>query len=273
MDNAQRTEKMLRDLFSHHSAHEIESGDSTPFIDIYVNDDMVLQFSCGALNFSFNDNTDDANVFLSEQEKLTYDEAPEVWSFSGPWTGEETFTLCVGTLNQLGHDIEDVTYAIEQSCPSNGSIAWDEIGTESNLKQGDVVENPREKLQAVYEHLRGLEEDADGVPNPFPLVYFYVDGKMLGYNFGPGVHSLEQHSDEERRQFDEFVNEHPDLEATAAEKSSISVSHYRWTPDSALDITERVLDLLYTISIDQITYAKIVTGAPESNISWIDIDN
>lgn len=266
-----KTEQRLRNLFNHHASHEIGSGEATPFIDIYVNGDVTLQFQYGILNLAATENPDDAREFLGEQEQLTYEEILEGWSLSEGWTGKDAFTLCVETLNQLGRDIDEVTYAVEQDCPSNSTIAWNEIGKEPEPKQGDEVENPGEQLQAVYGCLRELEEEADDVPNPFPLVNFYVDGEKLDYVFGPAVHSLEQHSDEERRKFDEFVSSHPDLEATAAEKSSISVTHYEWTPDSALEITEQVLDRLYDISIDQITYSEIATAGPEDDTSWTEI--
>ena len=242
-----------------------------PFVDIYVDGDVTLQFSYGSLNLGTAENSDDAKEFLYAKEQLTYEEIFEGWSLSEDWSGEEAFTLCVETLNQLGHEIEEVTYAVEQDCPSNGTMAWDEIGKESEPKQGHEVEIPREQLRAVYEYLKKLEEEADDIPSPFPVVHFYVGGEKLDYVLGPAVHSLEQHSDEERRQFDEFVRDHPNLEATAPEKSSISVTHYGWTPDSALEITEQLLDQLYDISIDQITYAEIVTSGPEDDTPWTEV--
>jgi len=55
---------------------------------------------------------------------------PDVWILGDDWTGERAYDLCMETLDRLGHEVVDVTYAVEQDCPKYGSIAWDEIGEE-----------------------------------------------------------------------------------------------------------------------------------------------
>lgn len=269
------TTNSLRQLFDHHANHEIGKGEVLPFVDIYVDDQKVLQFSHGRLNLTGKiSDTEEIELYLQSVEELSEENHGGFteWILPNDWDADQAFQICQKILQKAGYEVEDVTHAVEQDCPTKGMFDLEDISTrDTNIVHDSSVEDPEEQLKSVYQHLRELEIDAKGVPSPFPLVNFYVDNDKLPYVFGPGVHGLDWHSDEERDQFDNIVANHSDLEATAGEKSSISISHYGWTPDDAFTLTKKFLDELYGISVDEIEYAEIVTGGPKDNTPWTDI--
>ena len=117
----------LRNLFDHHAAHTLENGAAAPFVDIYVNGENEFQFGYGALNLAATDTTDEVTEYLESRDDLTYEELPQVWTLPKDWTGEQAYELCVETLERLGHDVEDVTNAVEQECPTDGEKTWDDV--------------------------------------------------------------------------------------------------------------------------------------------------
>ncbi|WP_222914154.1 hypothetical protein [Natrinema sp. SYSU A 869] len=271
--SATSPESKLRALFQHHLNHT----ETTAFIDIHLNDIHVFQFAVdidepSRERFTV---TQDGLDLRNEDIELNQHETGVPPNQPKDWTVDSVINYLETELKAFNATIGDVTYAVEQECPNKGiqHVEWDDRTDEADMPTDTSEEiDPRERLLSAYEYLQKLSDEAEGaVPEPFPLVELYVDGDKLPYVVGPNVHSLDYHTDDERATFDAYCDDHPNIESTAAEDDSISVTHYTWAPETALDVTEDLLDELYNYSLDDITHAKITSAGPDSDLSWTEV--
>ncbi|WP_137287764.1 hypothetical protein [Halorussus salinisoli] len=267
-------EAKLRTLFDHHCSHDT----GVPFINIYLDDTHVLQFSHGIAE------PEHKQQFIVIQDALDHRDGdiPLTQYGSGvppnqptDWTTDAVIDFLTTELQAFDATLADITHAVEQECPDEGikQITWDDFNddTENSVKLTPADTNPRELLHDAYKHLQALNDAAEDVPNPFPVVELYVDGEKLPFNVGPNVLTLESHTDDERAAFDTYCANHSDIETTAAEDDSISVTHYTWTPESALAATETILDELYDCQLTDLTYAEVTSAGPNDDLSWTEV--
>ncbi|WP_276247565.1 hypothetical protein [Haladaptatus sp. YSMS36] len=265
----------LKKMLHHHQNHTIGRGQSLPFLNIYVADDQFLQLAYGVVGTVFGVEDDTKQVieaYLNDREDLTF-EGELGWKLPGgdDWSAELAYRIITDILALVDHEVKDITHVAELDCPNGGTVTWDDLDGGVEPTDHKSVDDPEARLLAVYKHLQQVEKDVGGVPDPFPIVRLFSQDEELAYSFGPAVHSLDTDSTEAREAFMAEISRHDDLVVAHEDTTSISVSHYGWTPDSAFEVSKRMLQDVHNLSLKDITYVEITNSGPNEAISWTDV--
>lgn len=112
----------------------------------------------------------------------------------------------------------------------------------------------QQELLTVYErHHNALpKDDIDGVPAPFINVYFPLNGSIETYfQFSWGMYNATQ-LDEERKAAFKRVVEAEKLELENEETDWAMAADYKWTPEEAVRVTDRILEGVYGVGFEDI---------------------
>jgi hypothetical protein len=269
----------LQALLAHHYTHHVEEhGNVLPFIDLYIDDNRLMQISFSRFNLTGSATADQEQAFQSYVESasdVTYSEemgVPEGRFPIDDWDDERVYKHVEEVLGELGFEMADLTHAVETDCPTNADpVDWETVSGTSSASDRETVADPRSAITRLYTEVAEREEDTNGVPTPFPSVRFYVEDEALSYLFGPAMHKLEQPSSADRTAFDEIVESTPELEVTSTDSDAVSVAHHDWTPEEAVAVTESVLSEVFDRSLEEITYAELSSSHPDDPLSWADV--
>lgn len=254
----------VTEMLKHHKEHTIESGESLPFIEIYINDEKELQFSEGDFNVVKRDEESVKDVFEAK-----YGE--KEWKLGMEWSVEESVDIISDYLTHINKEFSDITHICEIDCPDVGIFDLEDLSDTSSSPVIHNNENKYNKIKGFYDHLYDLETEKEGMITPFPVLYFYKDEEQLEYTFGPAVHTLEA-DDKMISELRELAQQSSQIEVVDETDSRISAVHMDgWSSEKALNITEKIFNQILNIEFDEIDYAEIKDGSPEDNLKWEDV--
>ncbi len=133
-------ESKLRDILHHHKSHDVQAGEPGAFVDVYVEEDVLIQFGDGLIQTQYGTDSEEqeaARQVLDSTEEVEQEGDLGWWIPNATdWEVDTAYTLISRLLDVGGYGVQDISFVEECSCPEGGVPNWENLDSDKSQAPG-----------------------------------------------------------------------------------------------------------------------------------------